>query len=1136
MNKEDYNYINTLIYNSQYLDNELKKYIIGLTAETNNSWRTSKEEISILAKILASSNNIDLYFINDSLSDLEKKEITYIFEKYKKIYYPDESNIHETKPMNELLKMNTSLFRIKYQGGKYIEDYSDYEILLIFLIIYIEFKYYCSVIYNHLGTKKYPNYYKEATNKLYSLLKKVFNNNVKKLNNLISLLKEKYDKLRKKSKIIDNIDITNLFSDSNKELNELKRFFTDQMDLKSKIKLLFGSMYMSYRSFARDYILSNENNETNNREFNLEKFTYNYFKFININNPFSLSSHKRTYLPDELLKLELKLLDMNIIDNNQGNNNQGNSQFNNSIDNNKLLDYLKNKNKHGILGIAEPLRFMYELWYLYNFNSISTISDIRIDYRLKNDETVYTSCGLFSEINYSSNVFYHILQYKYNNDLVFPVRFFLTVKDILKPRKYAMDLSKLNNPDNSININLKEQIHEFLNKKDILAIIAIKNINEKGKLRIKFLFIKKIKGKSYSLISTYFKSGNKYALYDINGLKYSMGDIIPYKPITQLELHVLNNLFNNTCYSLKFKAPLNTDEFKTFLDDFEKKFTDKYKNDQSQYDDSSNNQLTNKNISKMYLDFKFKDYYDIDDENKIEWLKVYENHILFFSNYNVEKIIEYLKRDNILIDELREYKIELKEDERGKHEYFKLKLINIFNLSNNQMLGGKFKKTKKKDNKVVNIEIKNTKLNDMISIRNYFKNKWINNFDFPKYYKKYNDLLTNTNFRTLIYGDYKLWMYFNMKYADNLIMFINYFNSIYKYDLIKDKNIYENILEYNINELIQNNFINYKNKKIAELFYSKPYLINRIKEIKEYNLINLRFLKERKANYNQYITVDKSLDDKLKTKPIRYIKEYHNWNINIDNLLKNNNNLNLFMIREDIYKLTELNMNKVDILIVNNDFVFPLLNNVFRGYNMLYFIILVMICKYLNDGGTFIMDIRFLHIDKNYELLYLCQLLFKNVKLYNSELTMSYASKNTYIIATGFKNDMKTKLLITNILNEYEKLKTEYPDGIYNNKKGNLSYINTYLNIKLPNNVINKYNIIFNQKIKNVYNRSFKMYNDYLEYLKTDKFKFKVNKKLILDTLKYCQKYNVKISKKTYKIINNLPELKYIPYDMFSTI
>lgn len=427
-----------------------------------------------------------------------------------------------------------------------------------------------------------------------------------------------------------------------------------------------------------------------------------------------------------------------------------------------------------------------------------------------------------------------------------------------------------------------------------------------------------------------------------------------------------------------------------------------------------------------------------------------------------------------------------------------------------KQIKNKSKKNKKlinkfKDDKIIELQYKDIPKTD--NKYDYFKKLWIKKYNMSNTFKNILEIKKSLDYD----NDFLLKSHLNMKYnKNNLLIFLNYYNNIYKLDCINDKYIYSDYNRYYINELLQNKLITFKNKKIAEFCYNKPYLHDKIKDMDSYNLINLKFYTEKKND-----------------------KDNNNFNLgsninNLDNLLLSNNNMNLFLVRENIFKLTDLNLEKIDLLIINNDFIYPKLINPYTGINLIILIILVMVNKYLNKGGQLVFNVSNYYIDKYYEFYYLLKLMFKNIKIYNCEITKDLYKQGIFIIADNYLGNAKIE---HNLLISYENLKELCNSDIYS-KYFKKKYIDSYLNITLPKQIIEEYNNQIEEKNNYVLNNLKNIKKEYFKYLKNKIVKIKPTIEQLKKTIKYCDKYNLSIKKSTYKKIMSISEIKY-NYDKF---
>jgi hypothetical protein len=358
-----------------------------------------------------------------------------------------------------------------------------------------------------------------------------------------------------------------------------------------------------------------------------------------------------------------------------------------------------------------------------------------------------------------------------------------------------------------------------------------------------------------------------------------------------------------------------------------------------------------------------------------------------------------------------------------------------------------------------------------------------------KYYDKIIDI-TKQNGKI----NHNLLTKLNMIILDNLIPLYYYYNKVYPLDELyyfpKQDEYY-----YIFNELIKNYNINIQKKNVLEISTNE--------------LISFGHRKELNKIYNiNFAILDNSLDITMNSNKIA---------IKLDDYISQYNKLNVKIVRDNIYRITELKQTKVDILIYKND-LFELNHNAMQYHILTYYVILVSCIKYLNLEGTMIIETRTITTKAMYQIIYLLEQMFDDVQLSNLECEKYHMNKGIFIVCKGFKESS----IVSNILNKYIDVKQNFKDGIY---KMNNKLIESFINDDVPKETISKINKVLDAKYQIVELR-LKHIVDLLEKAKKNNVSVElVNEQNIKNTEEYFNKYGIKYEKKLFEKISEIPYL-----------
>uniref|UniRef100_A0A6C0ACX1 Uncharacterized protein n=1 Tax=viral metagenome TaxID=1070528 RepID=A0A6C0ACX1_9ZZZZ len=603
---------------------------------------------NIIYKTLSSLDPVNLYYINKSENLESLKRL------YKYNFYNDFVVTREVKKYNSQLKLYDDIVKSShdhflnvFQGGKYIENYSEYEITLIFLIRIIELQEYCIPQFKlskFKETVNFPNFYEDAllreSKNLKIQLSKVYEN-------IYPSIKEKYMKKRTSTTLYGiNLYDSNGLEIFKVEIECLKKHYTE-IEMRNFNKQQFKIMEFSPKTLARRLCLD-EIKQQNEEEF---KNCYSN-KLLPENNNYQMNYTfvsnilKNNSVPPELDEIENDIKKIN---------------YENTED--KL-----NSMRHTILGFTNGTNLFRSNSHIYNLNILSGHYDwINLD---KSFHDKLTSCGLVSDLNIFSNLLYSVLINKYN-ELLFPCRFFLPKLQLKDKVVNNFDLSELNTKKSlEFNIDNFESDRGIIKYDDTIGIITIKSIKN-GFINIKYIFVVKMNQSVSNIFYTYTPN---YKVCDIYNYSVEPGLILKKKPVTHYELLLNSKIFNGNCYSLIFDG------------------AEKYKQvniSDKKYD-----------IYDIYKGIKtVKNYYKelADDENNINLIEMY-NNMIFFSNHSKEMIVSLLKSK---VDKLKFIKgIRILKISENREEKFGINQFKNFILTESEKIifnqtGG---------NKIVNIQ------------------------------------------------------------------------------------------------------------------------------------------------------------------------------------------------------------------------------------------------------------------------------------------------------------------------------------------------------------------------------------------------------------------------------------------------
>lgn len=760
MSSEQYNLLSTLFETQKdkiKIDDKIKQKL--------ESWRGG-----IIQTALDSQEPVKLHILEDSKAfkgieegkkELVRQELKFIGDRYAKIYYPEykpEQPEQQLKSMKELLAIDTGLQINKYHGGKYHEDYSDYEVLLAFFINNIELQHYCIPFYESKEIVQFIlDFYNTALTTSTKILTEIFGEEAFK--EITSQLLAKYAEIRgkyeeqKEVAVLAFLDIKYL--DEFKNIVEmitaayLKNTSNKEKNIKSDIELLFSQIDISVFTYARKLalkqILEPVENQTEElkqiiKADNLLKFYNAYRKsYNNILESSGLPADKiatiiGNEMSDEYKKFELDFLMEKMVTH----------KDKSKID--RFIDYIRNQIKYGVLGMTSSIRFNMEYMNIFTYLTLS-YNYFYEQYKLFGSSLLLSSCGIYTDINFTSDIFYLVYQHLFNTNLILPIQLSYLTKKKENDSQYELDLSLMVKENDTYNFNTKNKSVTELKYDELLAILTIK-FSENDEPRIEYLFIKNI-GFNYNETFIEFKSETFYTLINIYGNKIYMDHIIPLKSITHVEIYTLSKIFKY-CYSIILKENLNSIKI-------------------------------NENLT---LD------------------QYYNNHTLFFSNKTLEEIKEQFK-DSECIDSVVQYSIEGIEEDK-KFSYFKITRHDKIDLREQPKLTGgsnKFIDLSFNNNNLItdNIIENNYKL---VNVSNYYIKTILleNNYIYNKKYNFNNDVKYSSTIKIATCRNY----------LSALIYIRNRFPNLLSINKINVKKVILNELQNKIN-------VSFKGKSITEI-------------------------------------------------------------------------------------------------------------------------------------------------------------------------------------------------------------------------------------------------------------------------------------------------------------------------------
>jgi hypothetical protein len=1012
-------------------------------------------EKSILQETIYSEEPVVLHILKDNLSDLERREVESIKKRYVDFFYKDTKEIKTLKDLN---KIDRGIFLNMYQGGKYLEEYTHHEILLVLLIRHVELKDYCIKLYKEYLKGRY-NFYEDIlqvqTKSLELIELDLLNNNkIKKgiFQKIIQDIHDNYGTIRG-GKYIMNIDLfkneTSFFEVFKTSLEIIKKINLETAE--SIVRQLFREWHISIKTFAKDKAYESF---TNKDDFNYKDYIVEYTKIMSpSNNPqikyskFSIEMIEQDIMPEVIKEIEQEFQVFNL-------KNLKLNDFKDIKDNSYdyILKYQLDKklHNHTVLGFNIIINIYRYFLYVYNINILTGFYDL--DTKIPKD-FINTPCGIFNDMNVITNLINHVLTNRYNNDLLFCCRMNLAI-NYETTQNPVLDLSLLRNINDDTSFDISKPPMKQIKKEDVIAIIIIKFKTLTGEILFKYLFVTEGNGYGQDSYLMYdFGSDNEYEICDIKGQPLFIGQILPKKSFTHMELLFLVKIFKSTSYSIGFKN----------------------------YESIDINQLPDK-----YKPF-LKYFQPLTNNNIIDINKIYSNNTLFFSNYTWDEIKyhldKYRRMGFDLIEKINKYEITEQRDKAiensypGKFDNFNIRLVDSYQPV--QGGGGLSIKT-----------VKNT-MNVTQLLKKYRKeldtpDSYINSIEYDD---KIADMISH-NGRV----NQNLWTKFNMLILDNLIPLSYFYNIVYPLD-----NLYyfpEHYGYYYVfNELIKSHNIYINGKDVLEIGKNNLISFEHRKDLNKIYCIN-------------FAALDDSLNKDMSSNRIA---------LNLDNLISQYNKLTVKIIRDDIYKITELKQPKVDILIYKND-LFELNGDAMQYHILTYYVILVSCIKYLNIDGTAIIETRTITTKAMYQIIYLLEQMFNDVQLSNLECEKHHLNKGIYIVCKEFKESS----IATSILNKYIEIKKIFKDGIY---KMNDQLIESLIDDEIPKETINKINKVLDDKYEIVELR-LKHIVDLLEKAQTNNVSIQlVNEQNIKNTQQYFNKYNIKYEKKLFEKISEIPYL-----------
>lgn len=642
--------------------------LLGFNIITDReNWRKKRfyppTKDNIIDTAIKSGNNVYVHVIKENIRNSEiLKDIQNVKEVYTKVYYDGENNLN----YEDMVVKSYNLFLNKVQGGRYIEDYDEYEILVLFIIRYIELNDYC------------VKFYKESTqnasnNSFYELARDILRD---KLNILIGdetinyvhkNISEKYVGLRRDFSILG----FNLYDDRG-----ISIFKSEAEFLKSKIggdkikdvnRELFRSYEASLKTLNRKLCLKEIS------DFTVEKYINCYadkLKPENNNNQmqyeFLANIIKKKIVPKELIDIETAFMKFN-------------SYYEKyESDEEYMIDRIKNIS-HTILGFSSSIILFRYFSYILNINMLSGYYDWIDSKKLDTPG----SCGLLGDFNLFSNLFYAVLLNRYNDKQVFSCRFVLPNKVSEDKIIKYLDLSECKNIGDKTEFMVHKSSRErkLIKYDDCVAVMLLKTYKN-DQLRFKIVLMKE-KNRSYRFFNTTYD----IELVDIYGNELEMGTVLEKKPTTHYELLMISKMYENVCYSVEFKDTLPKVSTHGYMVD------DEYKGVKTRYN--------------PYL--IFGDNIDIND--------IYCKNTVFFSNIDKKSIIDrFRSKDNRILKRLKIYKIRDIRDNM-KFKNFELELMEDYSFLDQSAGGMSYADYEKKDidvTKIPSVLLKKVELYDRI--------------------------------------------------------------------------------------------------------------------------------------------------------------------------------------------------------------------------------------------------------------------------------------------------------------------------------------------------------------------------------------------------------------------------------------
>lgn len=648
------------------IDDKLKM-ILGFD-NLNNNLREYKEiyNKSIINKSLKSKNNVDLFIFEENIKKKETfNNLNFIKESYKKIYYSDKIRIPS---YSELIEKSYNLFLNKIQGGKYIENYSEYEILVLFIVRLIELDKFCIDYYKSstylTKEEENNNFYIIAYNSLYKELSEYivdFNYFHKKIEDIYVKMRKSFDYIG--FKLYDD----NKISIFNEQIEKLKKIYSIEQ-INNINEKLFKNYDASLKTMIRKLCVDDLGND-----FTIENYIKCYAKKMKPENNYYQMQYEFLHniilnkvIPKELLKLETSFIEFNSYK----------DKFENDV---IFIKHLIESISHTILGFSSHIGIFRYFSFVQNVNMLSGYYDWIKSKKL--DKA--SSCGLLGDFNLFSNLFYAILSNKYNKEQLFSCRFVLPNKTNEYGTTKYLDLSECKKNGDKINFSVHKSSRPqgIIKYEDTIAVLILKS-HYKWNNRVKILLIKESYGKH-----RFFNIDIGLKIYDIYANELEFGTLLEKKPTTHYEFLMIKNIYNSICYSIELKDKYDLIQTKKYS------VNDEYKGVKSKYN-------------------PYKNYGDFLNINKI-----YENNTIFFSNKYISEILErFESKYNTLFSKLFVYRIKEKRDYNNKFINFELELKKSYFFTNNHM-GGNYSELEKKylsETNIPNNLLKNLEIYDKI--------------------------------------------------------------------------------------------------------------------------------------------------------------------------------------------------------------------------------------------------------------------------------------------------------------------------------------------------------------------------------------------------------------------------------------